>query len=47
MLCYVALCCAMNSFSGLQKSSSPLIYLNYEHVKLSLSVPLGRKQINT
>ena len=44
MLCYVALCCAMNSFSGLQKCSSPLIYSNYKHVKLSLLVPLERKE---
>ena len=45
MLCYVVLCCAMNSFSGLQKCSSSLIYLNYKHVKLSLLVSLERKEI--
>ena len=49
-LSYAVLCCALlcyELFFRFTKSSSPLIYSNYKHVKLSLSVPLGRKQINT
>ena len=50
-LCYVVLCCAMLCYELFfwftKKGSSPLIYSNYKHVKLSLSIPLGRKQIKT